>query len=144
MNTSQKGLDLIKRFEGLKLSTYICAGGKLTVGYGHTGKDVVGGMRISVEQADELLRKDVERFEKAVSEMVIVDLSQGQFDALVSFSFNLGSGALKGSTLRKYLNLGQYSKAAGQFEMWCNAGGRKLAGLVARREAEEKLFLGVA
>lgn len=143
MKTSSKGLDIIKHFEGLKLSAYYCPAGKLTIGYGHTGKDVFSGQRITVQQAEDLLKKDVERFEKAVERLVTVDLSQEQFDALVSFTYNLGEGALAKSTLLKVLNRGEYSKAAGQFDHWCNSGGKELKGLVARREAEEQLFLGM-
>ena len=143
MKTGEKGLELIKRFEGLKLSAYYCPGGILTIGYGHTGKDVFQGQRITVQQAEDLLRKDVERFEKAVERLVTVELSQEQFDALVSFTYNLGEGSLQKSTLLKVLNRGEYSKAAGQFDQWNKSGGKVLAGLVARREAEEQLFLGL-
>jgi lysozyme len=143
MKIGEKGLKLIKRFEGLKLSAYYCPGGILTIGYGHTGKDVFQGQRITVQQAEDLLRKDVERFEKAVERLVTVELSQEQFDALVSFTYNLGEGALAKSTLLKVLNRGEYSKAAVQFDQWNKAGGKVLAGLVARREAEEQLFLGL-
>ena len=143
MKIGEKGLDLIKKFEGLKMSAYWCPGKVLTIGYGHTGKDVFQGQRITVQQAEDLLKKDVERFEKAVNKLVTVELSQNQFDALVSFTYNLGEGSLQKSTLLKVLNLGEYSKAAGQFEHWCFSNGKELKGLVARRDAEEQLFLGL-
>jgi len=144
MNTSEKGLALIKKFESLRLSAYHCPAKVLTIGYGHTGKDVFQGQRITVQQAEDLLKKDVERFEVAVNKLVTVELSQNQFDALVSFTYNLGEGSLQKSTLLKVLNRGEYSKAAGQFEHWCFSNGKELKGLVARREAEEQLFLGLA
>jgi lysozyme len=143
MKIGEKGLDLIKKFEGLKLSAYYCPAKVLTIGYGHTGKDVFQGQRITVQQAEDLLKKDVERFEKAVNRLVTVELSQNQFDALVSFTYNLGEGSLRKSTLLKVLNQGEYSKAAGQFEHWCFSNGKELKGLVARRDAEEELFLGL-
>jgi lysozyme len=141
MKTSEQGLDLIRNAEGLCLAAYLCPAGILTIGYGHTGPDVKTGQKINAEQANELLVKDVERFEKAVNELVTVPIKQGMFDALISFSFNLGAGALKGSTLLKKLNAHDINGAADEFLKWNKAKGRVLKGLTARRKSERELFL---
>ena len=141
MQTSEKGFDLIRKYEGLQLAAYICPGGKLTIGYGHTGPDVTDGRRIDAEEANELLGRDVERFERAVNELVTVPMTQGMFDALISFSFNLGAGSLKSSTLLKKLNADDREGAADEFLKWNKAKGKVLAGLTARRESERELFL---
>jgi len=141
MQTSEKGLDLIRRYEGLRLVAYVCPGGKLTIGYGHTGPDVTTGKKIDEEEADALLLKDVQRFENAINGMVSVPISQGMFDALISFSFNLGAGSLKSSTLLKKLNADDRKGAADEFLKWNKAKGKVLAGLAARRESERELFL---
>ncbi len=141
MQTSEKGFDLIRKYEGLRLAAYVCPGGKLTIGYGHTGPDVYEGRKIDTEEANELLEHDVERFERSVNEMVHVPMTQGMFDALISFSFNLGAGALKGSTLLKKLNSDDREAAADEFLRWNKAAGKVLAGLSARRESERELFL---
>ena len=139
MHTSQKGLDLIKSFEGLRLSAYRCSAGVLTIGYGCT-TNVKEGDRITAERAEELLRDDVKRFEGYVARLVKVPLTQGQFDGLVSFVYNLGPGALEKSTLLDQLNRGDYDSAAEQFGRWVKAGGKTLVGLVRRRAAERALF----
>ena len=141
MQTSESGLDLIRKYEGLQLAAYVCPGGKLTIGYGHTGPDVTSGRKITAEQANELLVKDVLRFEKAVNELVTVPMTQGMFDALISFSFNLGAGSLKSSTLLKKLNAYDREGAANEFLRWNKAKGKVLAGLTARRESERELFV---
>ncbi len=141
MQTSEKGLDLIRKYEGLRLVTYVCPGGKLTIGYGHTGSEVKTGQKIDVERANELLIKDVHRFEVAVNELVKVPMTQGMLDALISFSFNLGVGSLKSSTLLKKLNADDRDGAANEFLRWNKAKGKVLAGLTARRESERELFL---
>lgn len=140
MKTGEKGLELIKHFEGLRLGAYQCSADVWTIGYGHTA-GVKPGDAITTEQADAFLRQDVADSERAVSRFVSVPLTQNQFDALVSFTFNLGSGSLRNSTLLKKLNAGDYSGAAEQLLRWVNAGGKKLPGLVRRREAEKTLFL---
>lgn len=137
---SENGLDLIKRWEGLSLTAYVCPGGKRTIGYGHTG-EYSKRSRISRAQANELLIRDVHRKELAVNRLVIVPLTQNQFDALVSFTFNLGAARLKRSTLLKKLNRGDYAGAADEFPKWRNAGGRVLEGLEFRRAEERRLFL---
>ena len=139
MHTSQKGLDLIKSSEGLRLSAYKCPADVWTIGYGTTA-GVKPGQTITKERAEELLRDDARRFEGYVDRLVKVPLTQGQFDALVSFTYNLGPGALEKSTLLRLLNAGDYAGAASQFGRWINAGGKPLAGLVRRRAAERALF----
>lgn len=141
MNISQKGLNLIKSFEGLELKAYKDAVGILTVGYGSTGPHVTAGMTITESQAETLLKSDVGRFEKGVEELVTVPLNQNQFDALVSFSFNLGLGNLKSSTLLRKLNSLDYIGAANEIPRWDKAGGKVLKGLTRRRLAEKELFL---
>lgn len=141
MKTSRRGIDLIKQFEGLRLDAYVCAAGVLTIGYGHTGPDVQPGMTITEEEADALLRADLEKFERCVSEALTVDVIQPQFDALVSFAFNVGCQALLDSTLLKLINVEDFEGAAAQFARWNKAGGRELAGLTRRRAAEAELFL---
>lgn len=140
MKTSTKGLALIKEFEGCKLAAYLCPAGVLTVGYGHT-RGVKKGDVITQATADRLLVDDVAAFESEVSRLAKVTLTQGQFDALVSFAYNLGSKALEGSTLLKKFNAGDKSGAADEFGKWVNANGVKLAGLVKRRAAERELFV---
>lgn len=141
MKISQKGIDLIKSFEGLELKAYKDSVGVLTVGWGSTGSHVIAGMTITKEQAEQLLKKDLERFEKGVSDLVKVKLNQNQFDALVSFSFNLGLSNLKSSTLLRKLNASDYSGASKEFERWNRASGKVLNGLTRRRIAERDLFL---
>ncbi|MEN6534626.1 MAG: lysozyme [Bryobacteraceae bacterium] len=138
--TSNPAVELIKQFEGLKLDAYNCPAGVLTIGYGHTGTDVVCGMKITAEEADRLLRNDLRHFEKRVQQLVTVPLTQGQFDALVSFAFNVGLGALERSTLLRKLNAEDYRGAAEEFGRWTKAAGKELPGLVRRRRAERQLF----
>ena len=138
---SDEGRKLIRRFERLRLSPYHDAVGYPTIGYGHLlsrekWADLSQWPDITEEQADYLLRQDVHRFERAVSRLVSVPLSQGQFDALVSFTFNLGAGALQDSTLRRVLNEGHYYQIPHELRRWIYAGGVKLYGLKLRREAE--------
>jgi len=140
MITSKKGIDLIKSFEGLELKAYKDSVGVLTIGYGSTGNHVFAGQSITEAQAEDLLKSDLLRFEKGVSAVVTVPLTQNQFDALISFSFNLGLGNLKSSTLLKKLNAKDYTGAANEFTRWNKAGGKVLSGLTRRREAEKNLF----
>ncbi len=139
--TSADGIDLIKRFESLRLAPYHDDVGYPTVGYGHLlskqkWADLSQWPVITEREADDILAQDLGRFERAVSRLVRVPLTEGQFSALVSFSFNLGSGALQASTLRRTLNRGEYHTVPTQLMRWVFAGGRKLRGLVRRREAE--------
>lgn len=140
MKISKKGLDLIKEYEGLELKAYKDSVGVLTIGYGSTGSHVKPGMTITAQEAEALLLKDVERFEKGVAAAVKVPLNQNQFDALVSFSFNLGLGSLQKSTLLRKLNAGDYAGAQAEFKRWNKAGGVVLRGLVRRRASEALLF----
>ncbi len=139
--TNEKGLRLIKTFEGLRLSAYQDAVGVWTIGYGTT-TGVYPGMVITVAQAEEFLRRDLQRFEAAVRQFVKVPLNADQFSALVAFTYNLGEGALASSTLLSKLNGSAYVGAADELLNWVHAGGRVLAGLVRRRNAERALFLG--
>lgn len=140
MKISKQGLDLIKRFEGCELSAYQDSVGVWTIGYGHT-VTARQGMRITQSEAGELLAEDIPRYEVGVLSMVKVKLSQGQFDALVSFAFNLGLGNLGRSTLLRKVNYGDPAGAALEFKRWTRAGGVVLNGLVRRREAERVLFV---
>lgn len=141
MQTSKRGRDAIKLFEGLRTTAYRCPAGVWTIGYGHTGKDITEGLTISTQRAEVLLMKDLIPIEKGIQELVKVPLTQGQFDALVSFTYNLGLGSLRSSTLLKLLNLRKYTEAANQFERWVYAGNKKLEGLVRRRRKEKEIFL---
>lgn len=143
MRTSQRGLSLIKSFEGLRLQAYKDAVGVWTVGYGTT-RGVKAGMSINKEQAERMLVNDVQCFEPEVERLVTVPLSQNQWDALMSFTYNLGSANLESSTLLRKLNAGDYAGAADQFPRWNKAGGKVLPGLVRRRAAERDLFLEAA
>jgi len=140
MQISEKGLDLIKRFEGCQLSAYRCPAGVLTIGYGHT-HGVHAGDTCTPRQAELWLTEDCSVAELTIESNVKVPVNQNQFDALVSFVFNLGAGNFVKSTLLKKLNAGDYTGAAIEFDCWVNAGGRKLPGLVKRRAAERELFL---
>lgn len=140
MSPSDACLSLIKRFEGCELKAYICPAGILTVGYGHTGPEVHVGLMIDQRTADAYLLKDATHAGDAINEMVKVPLSQSQFDALVSFVFNVGAKAFQKSTMLRKLNAGDYLGAAMEFPKWRNGGGRVLDGLVARRAAEQAMF----
>lgn len=140
MNTSQAGIDAIKDYEGVRLKAYDDGVGVWTIGVGHT-KGVKRGDVITMDQVDEFLRADLQEAEAAVRLNVKVPLEQCQFDALVSFVFNLGAGAFKGSTLLKKLNSGDYDGAADELLRWNKAGGRVLAGLTKRRISERIMFL---
>jgi GH24 family phage-related lysozyme (muramidase) len=145
MRISDKGISLIKQFEGLRLTAYQDSVGVWTIGYGWTqpvnGKPIHAGMTIKEETAERLLRTGLVGYESDVSKLVKVKLTQGQFDALVSFAYNLGARALSTSTLLKKLNTGDYAGSAGEFPRWNQAGGKALPGLTRRREAERALFL---
>lgn len=140
MKTSSKGIGLIKLFEGLKLEAYVCSGGKQTIGWGHT-RTARKGMRITPAQAEALLTEDLTLFERGILKSLHVPLSQSEFDALVSFTFNLGINAFKHSTLKKKIEWGDRKGAADEFLKWVHAGGEVLPGLVTRRRAERELFL---
>lgn len=141
MITSEFGKTLIKASEGLRLKTYLDTGGVPTIGWGHTGPDVIKGQTISTAEAELLLTIDLQKFETAVMRLVHVPLNQNQFDALVCLSFNIGIQALADSTLLRMLNARNYAGAADQFLRWNKVDGVSLPGLVKRRAAERSLFL---
>ena len=141
MNISQEGLSLIKKFEGCEYNAYKCAAGVLTIGYGHT-EGVKEGDLVTQQEADELLKKDVEIFEEEVMKAVTVPMHQHQFDALISWTFNLGGANLNASTMLKVLNQGAYEDVPAQIRRWNKAGGKVLDGLTRRRLAESLLFEG--
>lgn len=145
MVISQTGINLIKEYEGCYLTAYKCPAGVWTIGYGTTepinGKPISQGMTITQQQADDLLKTNLKTYEKAINDYTKVSLNQNQFDALVSFTYNVGCNAYRNSTLLKLLNKGDFDGAADQFLLWNKGGGKVLPGLVRRREAEKKLFL---
>ncbi len=142
---NQAGINLIKEFEGLRLIAYLCSANVATIGYGSTyypnGQKVKLGDSITRDEAEELLKVTVKGFEEAVSKAVTVPLNDNQFAALVSFVFNIGKNAFRNSTLLKELNRGNYNQASNELLRWDKAGGRSLAGLARRRQAERKLFV---
>tara|TARA_B110000208_G_C11553571_1_gene352610 strand:+ start:118 stop:561 length:444 start_codon:yes stop_codon:yes gene_type:complete len=139
MKISLEGLSLIKRFEGCRLKAYKCSAGVLTIGYGHTG-GVTETDTITQDDANKLLQEDVAKFEEYVDDNVIVELNQGQFDALVAWTFNLGPGNLRESTMLKKLNKADYTSVPNEMKRWNKAGGKTLDGLIRRRNAEALLF----
>jgi lysozyme len=137
------GLNLIKNFEGCVLTAYPdpgTGGDPWTIGYGHTGPDVHKGVTWTQAQADAALVNDLQRFEQGVNDMISRNLTPNQVAALVSFAYNVGLGALQGSTLLKDVNAGDFTAAAGEFGKWVNGGSGPLPGLVRRRGAERQLF----
>jgi lysozyme len=140
---TQQGVNLIKDFEGFSPTIYLDAAGFPTIGYGHLlrpGEAEMFRRGISLEAAVALLIKDVQAAERAVLRLISVPLSDGQFDALVSFTFNLGSGALQRSTLRRKVNREEHADVPAEFMKWVWAGGRKLNGLIRRRQAEAMFY----
>lgn len=138
---SPKGLELLKQFEGCRLVAYRCPAGVLTIGYGHTGSDVMAGERISQMMADELLRCDLLHYEQMVLDLVAIPLTQPQFDALVCITYNIGGKAFAESTLLKYVNQGNILEASNQFLKWNKIKGKVSKGLTERRKQERELFL---
>ena len=145
MSVSDKGVDLICEFEGKRLAAYDDGVGVWTIGFGTIkypdGNRVKKGDACTLEQAKEYMRHDLIEFEHTVNSSVKVPLNQNQFDALVSLAYNIGSNAFKSSTLVKKLNTGDYRGASDQFNVWINAGGKRMQGLVNRRDREKLLFL---
>ena len=140
MKISQTGINLIKKYEGCVLTAYQCPAGVWTIGYGHT-KTACKGRKISRRTAEKLFEEDIEIYENGVNKAVSASLTQHQFDALVSFSFNCGLTALRNSTLLKKLNSKDYEGAANEFTRWNKSNGKILPGLTKRREEEKELFL---
>ncbi|MCK1065062.1 lysozyme [Pluralibacter gergoviae] len=148
MQVSDKGIELIKRFEGCSLSAYPdpgTGGVPWTIAYGWTGnvdgKPIRPGMKIDQATADRLLRTGIVSYDQAVSKMLKVKVTQNQYDALVSLAYNIGTRALSTSTLMKKLNAGDYSGAADEFLRWNKSGGKVMPGLTNRRKAEREVFL---
>ena len=139
MKTSEKGINLIKKFEGCKLTAYKCPAGIWTIGYGHT-RNVHKGEVIIQQQADELLKQDLLVYEEGINVMKL-NINQNQYDSLVSFAFNLGLGALQKSTLLKRIKVNPNdTKIKDEFLRWSYAGGKQLKGLLLRRQAECDLY----
>ncbi|WP_421216624.1 lysozyme [Aeromonas jandaei] len=148
MVTSNNGIEVMHFFESCKLNSYPDPGSKdgrpWTIGWGHTGPEVVMGLSWTQKMADDTFRKDLEYFEQGILSMVKVPLAQGHFDALVSFAYNIGLGSLRSSTLLKKLNAADYSGAALEFRKWNKNDGKIMRGLSRRRAAEEGLFNGMS
>jgi lysozyme len=145
MKTNEAGIALIKEFEGLRTTAYQDSVKIWTIGYGHTSAagapTVAKGMKITKEQAVQILRADLDKFEQAVSKIIKVPVSENAFAAMVSLAFNIGPGAFARSSVARFVNAKQIDKAARAFGMWVKAGGNTLPGLVRRRAAEAALFL---
>jgi lysozyme len=137
--TNEGGINLIKEYEGLRLATYLCAGGVLTIGYGHT-RNARPGLKITKEQAESLLQEDLRSVERAVEKLVRVPLNDNQFASLVAFAFNVGVGNFERSTLLRLLNRGWYEQVPAQLMRWTKANGEMLGGLQRRRAAEARLW----
>ena len=147
MRMSDAGIALIKEFEGCRLKAYRCPAGIWTIGYGHTsaaGIPVVNPEdTITQDEAEDILRRDLQQYERGVEKLVTVEITQGQFDALVDFAYNAGVGALQKSTLLKKVNAEDFDAVPAEFMKWTKGGGKELPGLVRRRRAEVKLWRGL-
>lgn len=140
MRANEQAREIIRAFEGLRLSAYLCPGGVWTIGYGHTA-GVIPGQRITLAEAEQFFEEDLAPVEAAVSKLVRVELSENQFGALCSFAFNAGIEAFKRSTLLVRLNRGDYAGIPAELRRWAHSRGVRLPGLVRRREAEIELFI---
>lgn len=143
MKTGKEGKNLIKMYEGFKAFAYLCPAGVWTVGFGTTrinGQPINESHKVTVTEANVLLESDLKKFEDSINSLVKVELNQNQFDALVSFVYNLGAENFKKSTLLKKINVGEFSEAAEEFLKWNKAKGKILTGLTRRRQAEKSLF----
>lgn len=140
MRTSREGIKLIQRYEGFSATPYSDVAGYATIGYGHCIKKGECFDRITLAEAEALLISDLAVAENCIRRLVKISLAQHQFDALASFVYNVGASAFQNSTLLKMLNAGDTDAAATQFERWVYAGGKKQPGLIARRQAETRLF----
>jgi lysozyme len=142
MQYSKTGEQLTERFESCRLVGYADIEGVPTVGYGHTGKGVSIGMTISRQQAEQWLMEDTQHAVDTANRAVTISLTQSEFDAICDFIYNCGAAAFEDSTLLKDLNAGNYAAAANEFDKWDRAGGRVVAGILRRREAEKQEFTG--
>lgn len=141
---SVTALEIVEHFEGYSPTVYICPAGKPTIGYGHVvpKHDLPDFQKpITKERARQILMMDMTYAQQAVDRLVKAPLTQNQYDALVSFVFNVGRNEFAKSTLLSHLNKRQYREAADQFPRWVNGGGKRLEGLVRRRRAERDLFM---
>lgn len=146
MKASRNAYELIKHYEGLKLRSYMCMAGKCTIGWGHTGDDIGHGMIIGLADAERYLLDDVAYLELRLTKMILREITQNQFDACISLSFNIGDENFRKSTLLKFLNFGEFKKAAEEFLNWRYVklpnGKKQIArGLMTRRATERHLFL---
>lgn len=143
MTISKTGLELIKSFEGLSLKAYkpVPTEKYWTIGYGHYGPDVKKDMKITKQQAEEMLKRDIVSYVNGVNSSLKVEVNQNQFDALVSFAYNCGVYALSSSALMRYVNQKKFEQASNEFGRWVHSGKTVLKGLVRRRETEKILFL---
>lgn len=143
MQLSRVGFSFIKSFEGFQSHVYLCPAGYKTIGYGHVlCKDEEFSTGISLFEAERLFWGDIRVAETAVQRLIAVSLRQGQFDALVSFAFNLGAGALQRSTLRRKINREEHDDVPQELIKWVWAGGKRLSGLIRRRQAEGVMYCG--
>ncbi len=142
ITTSDIGIALIKTFEKISLKPYICPRGCLTIGYGHKVENTTNWEVISKEKAHEMLLKDLQIAENSVLRTIKVSLNQNQFDALVSFTFNVGGAALQRSTLRQKINRETFKEAKEEFGRWVYCNNNKVKGLIWRRKVESELFAG--
>lgn len=139
MNISSDGIKFIRQHEGCRLTAYQDVAGIWTIGVGHTGPEVGDGLTVTDAEADNLLRQDVQAAEDCIEQHVIVPITQGQYDALCSFIFNVGCRAFEKSTLLRRINANDVGAGA-EFLKWTMAGGHPVAGLIARRKDEKELF----
>lgn len=148
MKVTQAGLDLIKQYEGWRERAYRDPVGIWTIGYGHTTMagppKVVPGLKITKQEGEEILARDVEKFAEGVRKLIKTKVSDEQFSALVSFAYNVGLGAFEGSSVLRYVNQGNFIGVPGRLALWTKAGGKTLPGLVKRRAAEGNMFAGKA
>lgn len=141
MKISDVGIGLIKGYEGFSAKAYLCPAGKITIGYGHTGDELRMTDVVTRDRAEEILKMDLKWVEDAINKNVEVPLKQNQFDALCSFVYNVGAGAFAKSTMLQLINRGQYDEVPTQLLRWTRAGGKVMAGLVRRRQAEADLWM---
>ncbi len=148
MKLNQAGLNLIKKYEGFRAKAYRDAVGVWTIGYGHTSMaglpTVTPGLKISRQQGENILARDVEKFARQIRPLIFVDLNDNQFSALVSFAYNVGVGGFKRSSALQRVNAGRFDAVPNRLSLWVKAGGKTLKGLVRRRAAEGELFLSSA
>ncbi len=145
MKINQAGLDLIKKYEGFRSRAYRDVVGVWTIGYGHTSMAglprVTPGLKISRQQGESILARDVEKFSRQIRPLIHVKLNDNQFSALVSFAYNVGVGGFKRSSVLQRVNTGRFDAVPNRLSLWVKAGGKTLKGLVRRRAAEGELFL---